>query len=62
MFGNHSCFGSFFILESKSNIYFPKSVFRDLMSVNVGGPLHVSTLYIWFKVELPGNIGRPFSI
>lgn len=35
-----------FIFDRRSSIYFPKSVFRALISDKEGGPVHVSTLSI----------------
>lgn len=51
-----------FIFDNKSSIYFPKSVLRALMSDKEGGPVHVRTLSIWFRVELPGKKGFPLMI
>jgi hypothetical protein len=38
---------------------FPKFVFNDSRSLIEGMPVHINTLYIWFKVELPGKSGFP---
>ena len=62
MLGNHSCLGTFFIFDKMSNIYFPNYVLKDFMSLKVGGPVQVRTLYIWLRVEFPGNKGRPLMI
>lgn len=62
MLANHSCLGTFFIFDRMSSIYLPNSVLSDFMSVKLGGPVHVRTRSIWFKVELPGNSGRPLMI
>ena len=61
-FGTISFLFNFLILARMSSISLPKSVFRDFKSDRLGGPVHVNTLYIWFKVEFPGNIGLPFRI
>ena len=57
--GSHYFLFLGFILVNKSSIYLPKSVWSDFRSVIDGGPVQVITLYIWFNVELPGNIGFP---
>ena len=61
-FCSHSFLLIGFIFDSKSSISFPKFVLKALISERDGGPVHVRTLSIWLRVELPGKKGLPFII
>lgn len=47
------------MVDIKSISCLPKFVFKAYRSFIDGVPVHINTLYIWLRVELPGKSGLP---